>query len=37
VIGIIVGNSGSGFNTVSYAIPINAALAVARQIADGNS
>jgi S1-C subfamily serine protease len=36
VIGIIVGAS-SGFNTVAYAIPINGALAVATQIADGNS
>jgi len=37
VIGIIVGSSESGLNTVSYAIPINAALSVATQIADGNS
>jgi S1-C subfamily serine protease len=37
VIGIIVGSSGSGLNTVSYAIPINAALSDATQIADGNS
>ena len=37
VIGIVIGNSRSGFNTVAYAIPINAALAVATQIADGNS
>jgi S1-C subfamily serine protease len=37
VIGIIVGSSGSGLNTVGYAIPINGALAVATQIADGNS
>jgi S1-C subfamily serine protease len=37
VIGIIVGSSGSGFNTVGYAIPINRALSVATQIADGNS
>ena len=37
VIGIIIGNSRSSINTVGYAIPINAALAVARQIADGNS
>jgi S1-C subfamily serine protease len=37
VIGIIVGSSGSGPNTVGYAIPINRALSVATQIADGNS
>ncbi len=37
VIGIIVGSSGSGLNTVGYAIPINTALSVATQIADGNS
>jgi S1-C subfamily serine protease len=37
VIGIVIGNSRNGFNTVAYAIPINAALAVATQIADGNS
>ena len=37
VIGIIVGSSGSGINTVGYAIPINAALTDATQIADGNS
>jgi len=37
VIGIIVGNSRSGPGTVAYAIPINAALAVATQLADGNS
>jgi S1-C subfamily serine protease len=37
VIGIIVGSSGSGLNTVGYAIPINGALSVATQIADGNS
>ena len=37
VTGIIVGNSRSGSNTVAYAIPINAALAVATQIDDGNS
>jgi len=36
VIGIIVGSSGSGLNTIGYAIPINGALAVATQIADGN-
>jgi S1-C subfamily serine protease len=37
VIGIIVGSSGSGPGTVGYAIPINTALSVATQIADGNS
>jgi len=37
VIGIIVGSSGSGLNAVGYAIPINGALSVATQIADGNS
>jgi S1-C subfamily serine protease len=37
VIGIIVGSSGSGPNTVGYAIPINPALSAATQIADGNS
>jgi S1-C subfamily serine protease len=37
VIGIVIGNSRSGFNTVAYAIPINAALAVATRIADGDS
>ena len=37
VIGILVGNSKSGSSTVAYAIPINAALAAAAQIADGNS
>ncbi|HTX25600.1 MAG TPA: trypsin-like peptidase domain-containing protein [Streptosporangiaceae bacterium] len=37
VIGIIVGSSGSGRNTVGYAIPINTALSVATRIADGNS
>ena len=37
VIGIVIGESRSGFNTVAYAIPVNAALAVATQIADGNS
>jgi putative serine protease PepD len=36
VIGIIVGMS-SGSSTVAYAIPVNAALAVAAQIADGRS
>jgi putative serine protease PepD len=33
VIGIVIGNSGSGPNTIGYAIPINAALAAATQIA----
>jgi len=33
VIGIIIGNSRSGSRTIGYAIPINAALAVAAQIA----
>jgi S1-C subfamily serine protease len=37
VIGIIVGGSGSGLQIIGYAIPINTALAVATQIADGNS
>jgi len=37
VIGIIVGNAKSGFNTVAYAIPINAALAAATRIVNGNS
>jgi S1-C subfamily serine protease len=37
VIGIIVGNSRTGLNTVAYAIPINPALAVATRIAEGNS
>jgi S1-C subfamily serine protease len=37
VIGIIVGSSGSGLNTVGYAIPVNRALSAATQIADGNS
>ena len=37
VIGIIVGNSGTGLKTVAYAIPINPALAVATRIAEGNS
>jgi S1-C subfamily serine protease len=36
VIGIIVGSSGSGVSTVGYAIPINGALSVATQIADGH-
>jgi len=37
VIGIMVGSSGSGFDTVGYAIPINGALSAATQIASGNS
>jgi S1-C subfamily serine protease len=37
VIGITIGGSGSGLDIVGYAIPINTALAVATQIADGNS
>jgi hypothetical protein len=37
VIGITVGGYGSGLHIVGYAIPINTALAVATQIADGNS
>jgi S1-C subfamily serine protease len=37
VIGVIIGGSGSGLHIVGYAIPINTALAVATQIADGNS
>jgi S1-C subfamily serine protease len=37
VIGITVGGSGSGLDIVGYAIPINTALAVATQIADGSS
>ena len=37
VIGITIGGSGSGLDITGYAIPINAALAVATQIADGNS
>jgi putative serine protease PepD len=37
VIGIIVGGSGTGLHITAYAIPINTALAVATQIADGNS
>jgi S1-C subfamily serine protease len=37
VIGITIGGSGSGLNITGYAIPINAALAAATQIADGNS
>jgi len=37
VIGIIVGSTGTGLNTVGYAFPINAALSVATQIDGGNS
>jgi S1-C subfamily serine protease len=37
VIGITIGGSGSGLDIIGYAIPINTALAVATQIADGNS
>jgi S1-C subfamily serine protease len=37
VIGITVGGYGSGLHIVGYAIPINTALAIARQIADGSS
>jgi S1-C subfamily serine protease len=37
VIGITVGGWGSGLHIMGYAIPINTALAVAAQIADGNS
>ena len=37
VIGIMVGSSGSGFDTVGYAIPINGALAAATRITDGSS
>jgi S1-C subfamily serine protease len=37
VIGITVGGWGSGLHIMGYAIPINTALAVATQIADGNS
>ena len=37
VIGITVGGSGTGLSIMAYAIPINTALAVATQIADGNS
>jgi S1-C subfamily serine protease len=37
VIGITVGGSGTGLSIMGYAIPINTALAVATQIADGNS
>jgi Trypsin-like peptidase domain len=37
VIGITIGGSGSGLNIVAYAIPINTALTIASQIADGKS
>jgi S1-C subfamily serine protease len=37
VIGITIGGSGTSLDNTGYAIPINAALAVATQIADGNS
>jgi S1-C subfamily serine protease len=37
VIGITIGGSGSGLHIVAYAIPINTALAVATQIADGSA
>jgi putative serine protease PepD len=37
VIGIIVGSAGSGLSTVGYAIPINGALAAARQMASDSS
>jgi S1-C subfamily serine protease len=37
VIGITIGGSGSGLNITGYAIPINAALSVATQLADGSS
>jgi S1-C subfamily serine protease len=37
VIGITVGGWGSGLHIMGYAIPINTALAVATQIADGNA
>jgi S1-C subfamily serine protease len=37
VIGVTIGGSGSGLAITGYAIPINTALAVATQIADGNS
>jgi S1-C subfamily serine protease len=35
VIGITIGGYGSGLHIIGYAIPINTALAVATQIADG--
>jgi S1-C subfamily serine protease len=37
VIGITIGGSGSGLDITGFAIPINTALAVATQIADGDS
>jgi S1-C subfamily serine protease len=37
VIGITIGGSGTSINNTGYAIPINTALAVATQIADGHS
>jgi S1-C subfamily serine protease len=37
VIGITVGDSGSGLHIIGYAIPINTALAVATRIVDDNS
>jgi S1-C subfamily serine protease len=37
VIGITIGGSGSGLAVTGYAIPINTALTVATQIADGHS
>ena len=37
VIGITIGGSGSGLDVTGYAIPINTALAVATQLADGSS
>jgi S1-C subfamily serine protease len=37
VIGLTIGGSGSGANVTGYAIPINTALADARQIAAGHS
>ena len=37
VIGITIGGSGSGLHITGYAIPINTALTVATQIADGKS
>jgi S1-C subfamily serine protease len=37
VIGITIGGSGTGLDITGYAIPINTALAVATEIADGHS
>jgi S1-C subfamily serine protease len=37
VIGITIGGSGTSINNTGYAIPINTALAIATQIADGHS